>query len=322
MENQLISIIVPIYNVEKYLKECIESIINQTYKNIEIILVDDGSPDNCGKICDEYSQRDKRIILIHKENGGLSDARNKGIDIAKGDYLTFIDSDDFVNIDYIEKLYNSIKLNNTKLAQCGISKVNENNEIIEKLNYDENYIKTSHEILNELYGKHLIENVVVWNKMYAKELFENIRFPVGKIHEDEFTTYKIFYSVDRISLLSDCLYNYRQTNESIIGKKFNKKRLNLLEALEERMDFFKNRNEIDLYEKTLKFYIEELRLYYIKVKKYIENSKEIQQDIKRKYKIEYKKFVKIKSKKTKEILKAKIFYINSNLYYYIKKNKY
>ena len=322
MENQLISIIVPIYNVEKYLKECIESIINQTYKNIEIILVDDGSPDNCGIICDEYSQKDKRIIVIHKENGGLSDARNKGIDIAKGDYLTFIDSDDFVNIDYIEKLYNSIKLNNTKLAQCGISKVNENNEIIERLNYDENYIKTSHEILNELYGKHLIENVVVWNKMYAKELFRNIRFPVGKIHEDEFTTYKIFYSVDRISLLSDCLYNYRQTNESIIGKKFNKKRLNLLDALEERMDFFKNRNEIDLYEKTLKFYIEQLRLYYIKVKKYIENSKEIQQDIKQKYKIEYKKFVKIKSKKTKEILKAKIFYSNSNLYYYIKKNKY
>lgn len=322
MENQLISIIVPIYNVEKYLKQCIESIISQTYRNIEIILVDDGSPDNCGKICDEYSQKDKRIIVLHKENGGLSDARNKGIDIAKGDYLTFVDSDDFVNIDYIEKLYNSIKFNNTKLAQCGISKVDENNEIIEKLNYEKNQIKTSHEILNELYGKRLIENVVVWNKMYAKELFENIRFPVGKIHEDEFTTYKIFYSVDKISLLSDCLYNYRQTNESIIGKKFNKKRLNLLEALEERMDFFKNRNEIDLYEKTLKFYIEQLRLYYIKVKKYVENSKEIQQDIKRKYKIEYKKFVKIKSKKTKEILKAKIFYINSNLYYYIKKNKY
>lgn len=322
MENQLISIIVPIYNVEKYLKKCIESIINQTYKNIEIILVDDGSPDNCGKICDEYSQKDKRIIVIHKKNGGLSDARNKGIDIAKGDYLTFIDSDDFVNIDYIEKLYNSIKLNNTKLAQCGISKVNENNEIIEKLNYDENYIKTSHEILNELYGKHLIENVVVWNKMYAKELFRNIRFPVGKIHEDEFTTYKIFYSVDRISLLSDCLYNYRQTNESIIGKKFNKKRLNLLDALEERMDFFKNRNEIDLYEKTLKFYIEQLRLYYIKVKKYIENSKEIQQDIKRKYKIEHKKFMKIKDKTFKEMLKTKIFYFCPNLYYSIKKNKF
>lgn len=322
MENQLISIIVPIYNVEKYLKECIESIINQTYKNIEIILVDDGSPDNCGKICDEYSQKDKRIIVLHKENGGLSDARNKGIDIAKGDYLTFVDSDDFVNIDYIEKLYNSIKFNNTKLAQCGISKVNENNEIIEKLNYDENYIKTSHEILNELYGKHLIENVVVWNKMYAKELFENIRFPVGKIHEDEFTTYKIFYSVDRISLLSDCLYNYRQTNESIIGKKFNKKRLNLLEALEERMDSFKNRNEIDLYEKTLKFYIEQLRLYYIKVKKYIENSKEIQQDIKRKYKIEYKKFMKVKEKTFKEMLKAKIFYFCPDLYYIIKKNKF
>ena len=322
MENQLISIIVPIYNVEKYLKECIESIINQTYKNIEIILVDDGSPDNCGKICEEYSQKDKRIIVIHKENGGLSDARNKGIDIAKGDYLTFIDSDDFVNIDYIEKLYSSIKLNNTELAQCGISKVNENNEIIEKLNYDENYIKTSHEILNELYGKHLIENVVIWNKMYAKELFKNIRFPVGKIHEDEFTTYKIFYSVDRISLLSDCLYNYRQTNESIIGKKFNKKRLNLLEALEERMNFFKNRNEIDLYEKTLKFYIEQLRLYYIKVKKYIEDSEYRQKNIIKKYKNTYKNYLKNKNLHIKDKLKTVFFVIFPNLFYLIKKNKY
>ena len=268
MENQLISIIVPIYNVEKYLKKCIESIINQTYKNIEIILVDDGSPDNCGIICDEYSQKDKRIIVIHKENGGLSDARNKGIDIAKGDYLTFIDSDDFVNIDYIEKLYNSIKLNNTKLAQCGISKVNENNEIIEKLNYDENYIKTSHEILNELYGKHLIENVVVWNKMYAKELFKNIRFPVGKIHEDEFTTYKLIYYSKNVAIVSDSLYNYRQNNASIMGRKFNIKRLNLLEALEQRIQFFWDKNEKDLYEKSVKVYLEQLRMYYIKTKKY------------------------------------------------------
>ena len=322
MENQLISIIVPIYNVEKYLKQCIESIISQTYRNIEIILVDDGSPDNCGKICDEYSQKDKRIIVIHKENGGLSDARNKGIDIAKGDYLTFIDSDDFVNIDYIEKLYNSIKLNNTKLAQCGISKVNENNEIIEKLNYDENYIKTSHEILNELYGKHLIENVVVWNKMYAKELFRNIRFPVGKIHEDEFTTYKIFYSVDRISLLSDCLYNYRQTNESIIGKKFNKKRLDLLEALEERIEFFKNNKEQELYIKTLKYYLENLRVYYVKVKKYIKDSLDIQKTIKVNYKKTYKKYAKQKDISIKNKLKSLLFFVSPSAFYLIKQNKY
>ena len=322
MENQLISIIVPIYNVEKYLKKCIESIINQTYKNIEIILVDDGSPDNCGIICDEYSQKDKRIIVIHKENGGLSDARNKGIDIAKGDYLTFIDSDDFVNIDYIEKLYNSIKLNNTKLAQCGISKVNENNEIIEKLNYDENYIKTSHEILNELYGKHLIENVVVWNKMYAKELFKNIRFAVGKIHEDEFTTYKLIYYSKNVAIVSDSLYNYRQNNASIMGRKFNIKRLNLLEALEQRIQFFWDKNEKDLYEKSVKVYLEQLRMYYIKTKKYIRNSKEIQQDIKRKYKIEYKKFMKVKEKTFKQMLKGKIFYFCPDLYYIIKKNKF
>lgn len=322
MKNELISIIVPIYNVEKYLKQCIDSIINQTYKNIEIILIDDGSPDRCGAICDEYSKKDNRIIVIHKKNGGLSDARNRGIDIANGKYLTFIDSDDFVDSDYIEKLYNSIKLHNTQIAQCGISKVNKSNETITKLCYEGNGVKTSHEILNDLYGKHIIENVVVWNKMYAKELFANIRFPVGKIHEDEFTTYKIFYSVNNISLLKDCLYNYRQTNESIIGKKFNKKRLDLLDALEERISFFKNNKEDVLYIKTLESYIGQLKIYFIKVKKYIENSDDIQQSIKQKYKTEYKEFSKLKKLRLWERGKATFFLTCPNIFYLIKKNKF
>ena len=124
MEEDLITIVIPIYKVEKYLDKCIKSVINQTYKNLEIILVDDGSPDNCPKKCDEYEKKDTRIKVIHKENGGLSDARNAGIDIAKGKYITFIDSDDYVSEDYVEYMYNLLKQNNTKMSTCETQVVN------------------------------------------------------------------------------------------------------------------------------------------------------------------------------------------------------
>ena len=318
MEDELISVIVPIYNVEKYLKNCIESILNQTYKNIEIILVDDGSPDNCGKICDEYSQKDKRIIVIHKENGGLSDARNKGLDIAKGKYVTFIDSDDFVEHNYIEYLYRAIKKYKTKIAQCNIYKVDRDNKIIGKIGYDENSIKENNIIL----GDFLIQNVVVWNKIYAIELFKNIRFPVGKIHEDEFTTYKLFYNTPKIVLINEYLYNYRQTDNSIITKKFNIKRFDLLDALEERIEFFKSKNEIELYMKTVKHYMNQLIEYYIKTKKYIEESNKIQKMIKTKYRKNFKIYIKLGNSSVKEIIKSIVFIIQPNLFYFIKKNKY
>ncbi len=115
----LISIIVPVYKVEMYIKKCINSIINQTYKNIEIILVDDGSPDNCGKICDDYSKTDKRIIVVHKDNGGLSDARNRGLIAASGQFITFVDSDDYIELNYIETHYNNLINNNADISIAG-----------------------------------------------------------------------------------------------------------------------------------------------------------------------------------------------------------
>lgn len=322
MDKELVSIIVPIYNVEKYLKKCIESIINQTYKNIEIILVDDGSPDKCGEICEEYSKKDNRIVVIHKQNGGLSDARNKGIKVAKGKYITFVDSDDYVDYRYIELLYKAVKENNTKIAQCNIAKVNMSGNIIARLGYKENSIKTSKNMLNDIYSSHLIENIVVWNKLYLKEMFNNISFPVGKIHEDEFTTFKILYNVDKISIVNEYLYYYRQTDESIIGKKFNKKRMDLLEALEERISFLKEKKEYDLYKKTLKYYIEQLRVYFIKTKKYIGNSSKIQKTIKYKYKIACEEYLKLKEIPNKEKIKSLIFLVLPNIFYMIKKNKY
>lgn len=178
MNNELISVIIPVYKVEKYLDECIQSVINQTYKNLEIILVDDGSPDNCGKICDEYAKKDNRIKVIHKENGGLSSARNAGLDIARGEYISFIDSDDYVSKDFIKNM--SIQMANADLIICGMKNVYKEDE---KCDEKENvviknetltFIEANQKLIkpkNEIY-------VTACNKLYRRELFDNLRFEI------------------------------------------------------------------------------------------------------------------------------------------------
>jgi len=218
MKSDLISIIVPIHNVEKYLEECIKSLINQTYQNIEIILVEDGSPDNCGKICDEYAQKDARIKVIHKENGGLSDARNCGIEVATGKYITFVDSDDYVSKYYVQKLYNAIIENDVKVSQCNLIRVEEDGKEIEKVGYEENQIKDTKEMIKDLSREHW-ESIIACSKLYDIELFQKIRYPVGKIHEDAFVTYKILYNTDKIAIVNDYLYYYRQLQNSITKRK-------------------------------------------------------------------------------------------------------
>ena len=186
----LVSVIIPIYKVEPYLRQCVESVIAQTYKNLEIILVDDGSPDNCPKICDKYSQTDKRIKVIHKPNGGLSDARNAGIEIAKGDYLSFVDSDDVIHSQMIDTLMRPLIKDNT----LGMS-------VCRSLNF-ENDDELSNKTINlydfrDFFMKNLW--VTAWGKVYKKELFSTIKFPVGRIHEDEFTTHKVCYETKKIA---------------------------------------------------------------------------------------------------------------------------
>ncbi len=314
MNKEVISIVVPIYKVEKYIKKCIDSIIKQTYKNLEIILVDDGSPDECGKICDEYAQKDKRIKVIHKENGGLSDARNMGIDISTGKYICFVDSDDYIDDKYIELLYDAIRENNVEIAQCGIKKITEDEVLIEDIGYKENNLKNGKQMLKDLYITNW-ENIIVWNKMYLAKLFDDIRFPKGKIHEDEYTTYKILYKANKIAILKDCLYNYRQNIESITGKKFNIKRLDGLEALNKRLDFFKNNKERELYELTLKNYLVMLRKYYINVKKNIKSSHDIQKKLKKEYKEKTKTFFIVHNCSILEKLKVKFFIVAPNIYW-------
>lgn len=317
MEQSLVSIVVPIYNVEKYLPECIDSIIDQTYKNIEIILVNDGSTDNCGKICDEYAPKDERIKVIHKENGGLSDARNCGIDIANGEYIAFIDSDDYVSEEYIEQLYNAIIENNTKISQCNLTKVTDTNEEIKKIGYNENArIKSGYDMIKDLYTGHW-ENIIACNKLYCKELFEKLRYPFGKIHEDEFTTYKILYDVDNVAIVQEYLYKYRQNENSITREKFKLKRLDLLTAYEERLKFFAQKAEKELYDLSLVAYLGKIVECYVKTQKYIEKSEEIQRELIEKYRKNYKKTLNFKKISNIKRVRLLIFYIVPSLYYKI-----
>ncbi|MEE1277137.1 MAG: glycosyltransferase family 2 protein [Fibrobacteraceae bacterium] len=241
MLQSLVSIIVPIYKVEPYLRRCLDSIVNQTYTNLEIILVDDGSPDGCPQICDEYAAKDERIVVIHKENGGLSDARNAGLDICKGEYISFVDSDDWVDERYIEILFDLLTKENADIAigeniqTRGICK-NTNN-------ISEIQLYSSKKILYHLFTHNHIAFIISCGKLYKKELFSELHFPSGKFHEDEFTTYILFYRSKKIVYTNSILYYYFRHSNSITGSRHP---WDVLEMFEQRYLFFKDKNENDL----------------------------------------------------------------------------
>ena len=215
---ELISIVIPIYNVEKYIKGCIESVINQTYKELEIILVDDGGTDRCPEICDEFAEKDNRIKVIHQENKGLSGARNTGIDSSKGKYIIFIDSDDTVESTLVEDLYNCLKKHNTDIAICGRNYVYEDKTIICKV---EKHIECVFEFEKAIIEMNRFElfDMSAWAKIYKKELFEDLKFPEGKLSEDYFVMYKLFEKAKNVSYISKPLYNYMQRLNSISRNK-------------------------------------------------------------------------------------------------------
>ncbi len=272
-----ISIIVPVYNVESYLPKCINSLINQTYKNIEIILVDDGSSDNSGHICDKFAKEDKRVKVIHKENGGLSDARNKGIEIAKGSYITFIDSDDYVSPKYCEILYGLLKKYNADIAISDYQTFTEKDVILEQI-INEEIVMDSKKALANLYDKDYdIAMRVAWGKLYKINLFDKIRYPKGKINEDEFVIHYLYDMAKKVVLTKSKLYYYLQRESSIMGKTFSLKRLDALEALKDRIDFFDKKGMLDL-----KFEASRDYNHFIKHNYYRINDKKLKKSLKEK----------------------------------------
>lgn len=233
-----ISIIVPVYQVEKYIKQCVDSILAQTFTDFELILVDDGSKDNSGKICDEYAEKDKRVRVIHKENGGLSDARNKGLDNASGKYYMFVDSDDYIAPNMAECLYKNILEEDADIAACNYRYVFEDG----KKDFS---TENKAEILdgNEIFYNRKNERnyglwTVAWNKLYKAETLGNIRFRFGKYHEDEFWANDIYQMDIKVAAVSECLYYYRQRGNSIMGNQNIRKCFDIIDAFDERINIY------------------------------------------------------------------------------------
>ncbi|PMC81597.1 glycosyl transferase family 2 [Anaerococcus hydrogenalis] len=238
-----ISVIVPIYKVEKYLDRCVKSLINQTYKNVEIILVDDGSPDNCPEMCDDYAIKDSRIKVIHKENGGLSDARNVGIEKSTGSYIAFVDSDDWVKKIFIEELYNNIKKENADISIIGYTLIWDSGK---KITYGDNndyFVYNQEDAIKELLKQKKFQ-CMVCQKMYKREIFNEIKFPVGEIYEDVAVSLPTFLKANKVVFSGKPMYFYYQREDSIVNEKFNENKLFFLDCCKEIIDYSNNHNKI------------------------------------------------------------------------------
>lgn len=250
--NDVISIIVPVYNVEKYLKKCVDSLLNQSYPNLEIILVNDGSTDASGIICEDYSNHDNRIVYIYKPNGGLSSARNVGLEVAKGEYVVFIDSDDYVATNMIEKLYIALSVNSADMSICDFQKVDEQYNNIGDVRILKSEVIEKPNILKVLcrYDDCYAQYVIACNKLYRRQLFDNIRYIENRIHEDEFIIHHILSQCKKIVIVSDKLYFYLQRNNSITHKAYTVKRLDAVDAMLDRYYFFQGMN-LKVYTKLI-----------------------------------------------------------------------
>lgn len=242
------------------------------------------SADDCGKICDDYARIDYRIRVIHKENGGLSSARNAGLDIARGKYIGFVDSDDYIHERMYEILLKEAENNSSDIVICKFKKVFDNIKIDKEINENiDIYNFNNVEALGELYGSNAMDFVVIWNKIYDKRIFESERYKEGKLHEDEFIIHKLLYKSNRVTFISKELYYYFQRNGSIMQSKFNIKRLDAVYALEERMRFFEDLNLKELKEKAQYCYIKIFFEFFYRAKSNVNNCEYDLRELKKRF---------------------------------------
>lgn len=243
-----ISVIVPVYKVEPYLRKCIDSVLAQTFKDFELILIDDGSPDNCGRICDECAVRDIHIKVIHQKNSGLSAARNAGIDYvmshSKSEYITFVDSDDWVEPNYLEELLNGVRAG-AKVSCTACAYVYENESLNEHRFSDRGWrIRTP----EDFWLSPEPNATISCAKLFHRSCFADVRFPVGRLHEDVFTTYRLIFQVEQVASREMPTYNYRMRSDSIVHSTWTPRRLDVIDGMREQVAFFKERGFLRVYE--------------------------------------------------------------------------
>lgn len=311
-----ISIIIPIYNAEKYIEKCINSILMQTFQDFEIILVNDGSTDDSKLICDNYVEKDCRIRLINKKNGGAASARNLGIEHSNGKYISFIDIDDYIAHNMYEVLYRNAIKYSSDLVICEFISINED-EIYEFKNETNNSkeIKLSNkEALSQLYKEKEVTFVVPWNKLYKSELFKELRYEEGRICEDEFIIHQLLFLSKNIVYISDVMYGYVQSKNSVMRSKFSIKRIDGLYALKDRINFFEKNKLKDLSYKAQERYVGIFFDLYYKVKNEVEDSDNILKDMKKQFVEIYYLLIKNPLFKWKQKIIWHLFIFNPIIY--------
>lgn len=245
-----ISVIVPVYKVEAYLERCVRSLCRQTHSNLEIILVDDGSPDNSGQMCDLMAMQDQRIRVIHKKNGGLSDARNAGMDVATGDYIAFLDSDDWYDPTMLEVLYGLCENNHAQIAECSYRNIYQTHTQAETdcsgAVMEMTPLQAIESNLDWKYCK-----PVAWNKLYHKTVTKDVRFPVGKLHEDEFTTHLFYLAASKIMYADIAMVNYERRNLGSITASFKPRNLEKCEAFRQKVHLVWQRPDLQSIDRKM-----------------------------------------------------------------------
>lgn len=251
-----ISVIVPVYKVEQYLDRCVNSILRQSFRDFELILVDDGSPDRCGSLCDAWAEKDRRIHVIHQENGGLSAARNAGLDWvlanSNSSWVAFVDSDDWIHWDYLLQLYKAAAESRSRVSVCGFYRTSGEDRTDAVSGKAMTMSADAYYCSGTVHGG---VTAVAWNKLYHRSLFRTLRYPVGKLHEDEFTTYQAVYEAGTVGVVEDELYAYFQNDAGIMRSAWNPRRLHVLEAFEQQLAYAEQNGLHNLWRKALKSYI-------------------------------------------------------------------
>lgn len=310
-----ISLIIPIYNVEAYIEKCINSVLNQTYKNLDIILVDDGSTDSSPSICNAFEKKDSRVRVIHKKNGGLSDARNTGLEAARGDYVLFIDGDDFIHPNMVELLWREMEHQEADIAVCSFLPVSESQSVEFELPAYVPKLYTNMESLQCLFEESArVLMTVAWNKLYRKSLFDKIRYPFQKLHEDEFTTYKLLHLSKRTVLIELPLYYYVQRESSIMGTGFRLKSLDKLDALLERMLYFKENELSGLYTPAFYDYLNDIIYDYFSICKHLPNETTVLADLHSRFYNDYYEYSKAAAFPFKRKIRFLLFHLSPALY--------
>ena len=273
MDN-LISVIIPVYNAENYLARCLDSVVNNSYKCLEIILVDDGSVDNSPQICDYYVMKDNRIKVIHKSNAGTAAARNDALNIAKGDYIAFCDNDDYISPYFYESMLKALEETDADVVVSEMTR--DEKYSFNKIATDKKAVLVDkHNFILGTYSGNWTRNTAPWNKLYKRELFDEIRFPSGKGYEDAYTTYKLLYKSKKIAYLDKILYCWYRNDESYSSKKSNVKKLLFREeAISQQMDFYSENDYLDVKKAVGKFYLQQLMMMLFQIRNDYVQSKE------------------------------------------------